>query len=188
MKVMMNEGQVQFLLEQFTENDRVLEWGSGGSTLLFPSKVRSYVSVEHEVQWFLNVHYKVPTNVNHYFIPPNYEGIDPGVDNSDISDIMYQVLEKKYPSASDHQIKRYWQFRDYATFPTKLKDNNFTKVLIDGRARGMCAIKIADYLDKDAVIFIDDFYNRFEEYTDKFYTKFEPIGQYNFLGLFRVKQ
>jgi len=101
---------------------------------------------------------------------------------SDITEEKYLELKKKYPHHTEHNIKRYWQFRDYVDHIHKLGVKKFDVVLVDGRARGWCATNCLDYLDETGIVFIDDFNNRKEEYfgpteQEDFFKMFEPVEE-----------
>ena len=50
--------------EQYIKGkNRVLEWGSGGSTLYFPQIVNHYVSIEHDYSWYDKIKSDISNNV-----------------------------------------------------------------------------------------------------------------------------
>ena len=53
------------LFEKYLVPDlRVFEWGSGGSTVKYGSMVKKWISIEHDLNWYLNVKAKVTQNEN----------------------------------------------------------------------------------------------------------------------------
>lgn len=184
---------------KYIDRDTVmLEYGSGGSTLFFSKFVKELYTLEHYDKFYQiiksstdrldNVHYYLvePNHVKGKYVPADRAGEDrAGADrvavaDSDISDEKYDELKEKYPYHTEHNIRRYWQYRDYVDHVDELGVDKFDVVLVDGRARGFCATKVMDYIDESGVVFIDDFYPRLNEYfgpTDKedFFKVFEEV-------------
>ena len=49
--------------EQYIKGkDKVLEWGSGGTTLYFPQMVNQYISIEHDITWYNKLAFDVLDN------------------------------------------------------------------------------------------------------------------------------
>ena len=55
---------VDFLGERLNKKMKILEFGSGNSTLYFGKKVEQVVAVEHDVNWYNKLEKKIPPNVN----------------------------------------------------------------------------------------------------------------------------
>ena len=55
---------VDFLGERLNKKMKILEFGSGNSTLYFSEKVEQVVAVEHDVNWYNKLEKKIPSNVN----------------------------------------------------------------------------------------------------------------------------
>lgn len=115
----------------------MLEYGSGGSTLYFSQYVQKYISIEHDINWFNKMQgYKMPDSVELYYCAPNNQ-------------IKLPVWEG---SPAD--------FHDYICFIDTLPRKHYNKVLIDGRARKQCGIKVLDYISEETVVFVHDFFER----------------------------
>lgn len=50
--ILMKPAEITTILKYLSSEHNMLEWGSGGSTVHFASKVKSYVSIEHQAEWF----------------------------------------------------------------------------------------------------------------------------------------
>lgn len=111
---------------------RVLEWGSGGSTLYWSDRgVAELVTIEHDAQWADQVGVALgrPHAKHNVFLVPPEPLSTPGYG----SDIL--------PGLS---------FQRYATWPTELGYSPHI-VLVDGRARPAC-LALASQIALDAVI------------------------------------
>ena len=56
--------QETFLLDGLDKNTtKMLEYGSGESTIILAKHVNKLVSVEHDINWFNKIKHRVPDNV-----------------------------------------------------------------------------------------------------------------------------
>ncbi len=132
-RIIMKKEELELIKKYLDLTDIVLEWGCGGSTILFSKYVKKYYSIEHAFPWYYKIKQLVPKNVVMTFVPPNSN-------------------KKNLPIE--------FQFKDYIKKVNNLKVSFFNKVLIDGRARTWCAEEVLLYVNEDSVIFIHDFYSR----------------------------
>lgn len=137
--------EYKFIEKYLNESDTLLEWGSGNSTIYFSGLVKKVITIEHDMDW-LNM---VKTVIGAY----NIENIE----------THYIAAHSPEPIPC-----RYEQFKDYIEY-VKKNQLNFTKVLIDGRARKYCAKSIYDYIDENVIIFIHDFNRPDYQKTLKYY-------------------
>ena len=133
--VWMHEHEQKLILDCLTEDTTMLEWGSGGSTLYFSSFVEKYYSIEHDKDW--------------------YEKVSEQIKEYPFNDIVYKYIQPNKENPDGRQSE-YDMFKDYIdavdNFNTK-----FDVVLIDGRARRLCAKKVIPHLKPDSVVFIHDY-------------------------------
>lgn len=123
------------VIEKYLKPDVVMmEWGSGGSTVEFSKKVKEYYSVEHNRDWYEEVSKAIPSNVTLYYKSG-------------------EELPQHY-----HQSE-YQHYREYLDVVYEI-GKRFDVVLIDGRARRLCALKIIPYLKPDAIVIIHDWCTR----------------------------
>ena len=112
--------ECDFIDNFLTEDDILLEWGSGNSTIHWSGLVKNVITIEHDKHY----HDMVEKTISGY-----------GILN----------IEQIYVQ-SNHLFKtEYEQYKEYIEYP---KNNNlkFTKVLIDGRARNFCAKSILNMI------------------------------------------
>ena len=150
-------------------NSTMLEWGCGGSTLTFSKEVKQYISIEHNLDWYIDVQKTI---------------IEKGLNNIDfhLVDVSKEVPTAKkafYDKWSNelHTLsktntnnipdleyciypKNRFVFHEYIDWVDKLETKIYDFVLIDGRARADCAFKILNYIDDDSIVFIHDYWKR----------------------------
>ena len=135
MKAWMHDKEKSLITKHFSPDKIMLEWGSGGSTIEFSPQLKKYYSIEHNLEW--------------------YEKINKEIYNLGYSNVNYNFIAQNFPRNPDGRQSEYNQFKDYID----IVDNfnvKFDIVLIDGRARRLCAKKIIPYLKPDAIVIIHD--------------------------------
>lgn len=140
MKVWMDSKEISLIEKYLKPSFRMFEWGSGGSTIHFGSKVAEYHSVEHDLNWYKEVNAAIRA-----------KGLQSKIH-------IYHVPENK-PRTIPTQKE---QFESYINFfPDGLTDENkFDAVLLDGRARQWCAESALRFLASDGFLFVHDFFDR----------------------------
>ncbi|HET6513953.1 MAG TPA: hypothetical protein VFG09_02250 [Thermodesulfovibrionales bacterium] len=63
---------IEFLSKRINSNMSVFEYGSGGSTVWWASRVKDIVSVEHNKEWYRKTLTSVPVNVKLHYIELDY--------------------------------------------------------------------------------------------------------------------
>lgn len=63
---------IDFLKNRITKEMSVFEYGSGGSTLWWASRVKNVVAVEHDMQWYEKVLNALPANVEIQYVKLEY--------------------------------------------------------------------------------------------------------------------
>ena len=126
----------KFIFNYLNKDMKLLEYGSGESTIQFSHHVKEVVSIEHNENWFNKVFSKIDKNVNLHLCKPDlhYEEV--------IHDGTYE------------------QFKTYITYP--IKYGIFDVIFIDGRARIECAKFAKNLSNHKTMIFIHDFFSRLE--------------------------
>lgn len=148
-----------FFLSEITKTHRVLEYGSGESTIEIADKCLSILSIEHQKQWYDKLIELKPINCELILREPNLpykEGINCGT---------------------------YEQFKSYIEAP--LDKGPFDIILIDGRARVACASIVKSITHDNTLIFIHD-YDR-PEYAEVL-NYLELIGQVGTMAKFKIKK
>lgn len=164
-----NQQETDYFLSFLKPEMRVLEFGSGSSTLEIAKRVKEVVSIEHNKVWYEKIKELIPENVELLYVPQNHEP------------------SKEYDDGT------YEDFKDYVQRPLKYNYEKFDLIFIDGRARVCCARYSAmSYLNENGIIIIHDYnhpdpkWKRFE--YDAVLEFLEPIGQVFTMGAFKVKK
>jgi len=160
------------LIEKYIKqkpDSTMLEWGCGGSTLTFSKEVKHYVSIEHNLDWYINVQDTIKskglTNIDFHLVDVSKEVPTAKkefydkwsteihelskVATNNIPDLEYCI----YP-------KNRFVFHEYIDWVERLETKIYDFVLIDGRARADCAFKILNYIDENSIVFIHDYWKR----------------------------
>ena len=144
--VMMKREEREIIRAYLKPTDRMLEYGSGFSTLYFSRFVHSYYSIEHDRQWYKRVQNfiaetpLVARKVQKYLLV----AVDPG----------YKGWAGGFTEGTRQQ------FDEYIRGVHQLGVKKFDVVLIDGRARVECAKEILPYLHANSIVFVHDYTNR----------------------------
>ena len=160
----MTDQEVEFLLKYCNKSTDLLEYGSGGSTLLLQNHVSSLVSVEHDPIWYNKIlENKLKDNVDYYLVEPNNKNWE----------LQFNKDQTKNTKGDDGSFEDFFL---YCIFPTSLS-RLYNTVLIDGRARLACSYVASNLLKDDGVILIHDFgqkcYHKILEYR----TYYDPVKE-----------
>ncbi len=167
----MDPREKEMILKYLQPNHKMLEWGCGGSTVTFSPLVKEYTSIEHNLDWYVEVQNKIErdnlNNIDFHLIDISKEVPTAkkafydkhatalhrlsNLDTNNIPDLEYCI----YP-------KNRFIFHEYIDLVDKLDTKLYDIVLIDGRARADCAFKILNYIHKDSIVFIHDYWARTE--------------------------
>ena len=66
-----NKREEEFFMNHLNNDQKVLEWGSGESTIQISNRVKEIISIEHQSQWFDSIMQRKPDNVYLYLGKPN---------------------------------------------------------------------------------------------------------------------
>jgi hypothetical protein len=148
-----------FFISEITKTHRVLEYGSGESTIEIADKCLSILSIEHQKPWYDKLIELKPINCELVLREPNL------------------------PYKEGGHCGTYEQFKSYIEAP--LNKGPFDIILIDGRARVACASIVKSITHDNTLIFIHD-YDR-PEYAEVL-NYLELIGQVGTMGKFKIKK
>ena len=147
--------------EYIKDKNKVLEWGSGTSTIYFSKIVKQFVSVEHNMEWYNFVSSQIADNVEYYYVAPHGFKNDEELDKN-VPDLLCRANDPVLVDGITH-----WKTRDgfdwhcgidYIRKPLELEYRDYDAVIVDGRCRVFCAY-IAQYLIKDGGYLIFDDFN-----------------------------
>lgn len=122
---------LEWLIENVTREQRIYEFGSGGSTIFFASRAKEIVSVEHDREWHQILSQMLKqrglSNCDYQLAEPE-EQLGPAVEYG----------AKSYSSNFRPELNRNLSFRKYVTSIDRYPERSFDLVFIDGRARASC--------------------------------------------------
>lgn len=155
-KVWMSPQEQQLIESYLDENQTMLEYGSGYSTVWFSQFVKHYYSIEHARDWYEAISAKINALPN---VDYQLAAVDAGY--------------KGWPGGFSEGT--FEQFEEYIKAVDRFKPQRkvFDRVLIDGRARAFCAKYILKYLHQGSYIFIHDFNGRtmYHDNLDAYYIR-----------------
>ena len=145
----MSFSAVRFLKEITRKDMRVFEYGSGGSTLFWISRVQEVVSVEHDTSWYSNMKKQLDEQAIQNFSYILSEPVnDPGFGKKRFENPDDYISSD--PAYSGKNFEQYVKSID--SYP----DNYFDIVVVDGRARPSCIKHGIPKLKKNGWLIIDN--------------------------------
>ena len=148
-------GAIDWLETYLQPSMRVFEWGSGGSTLFWASRVQSVVSVEHNAEWFSRV-------------------------SAAINELGHSGVELFHKPAQDESLglksDSHDPYVDYVAQIEAYPDGYFDLIVIDGVARLEC-LRRATAKIRDGGVIVFDNSDRFPQELKRF-----KSGQWELLG------
>lgn len=145
----LNFPALRWLRKYIKADMQVFEWGSGASTVFFPGKVKSLVSIEHDLEWFKKVKAKIDDlpsrNIYLKYIPA-----DRVCEPAHLSRQEADLYKSSAPSFEEEFFYHY--ARSILDYP----EASFDIILVDGRARAGCLQLARDKVKKGGVIILDD--------------------------------
>lgn len=143
--------EVDIILSQLRPSDTLLEFGASATTLAFPYFVNHTYSIEYDenvcnaISDELRLHHdEIQSKVESFCIP----------------------APRWIPKVSPLEEGSYNVFKQYVDFPrNNLTHLTFDRVLINGRARVACALRILPQLKRSSLIFFHDFFLRPAHYA-----------------------
>ena len=192
----MTKKEVSKAEEYINGKDKVLEWGSGGSTLYFPPMVKKYVSIEHDVNWYEKLKFDINDNVEYHHAPIDIESANIGRWKSDelLDPHSAAVHSMANDTTTNNGItfwitrERYdWHFGiDYIKKPLELPHREYDVILVDGRCRAMCSYMASHLLKEDGYLIVHDFINR--KYYHGILTYYEIVDQQDTLAVLKLRK
>ncbi|KAI0556593.1 hypothetical protein FGB62_493g03 [Gracilaria domingensis] len=149
----MRRPEADLMLSYLSPEDAYFEYGASGTTLAVPSLVHTAFSVDHDVQVCKGVdaemhrHKHLSHTLRAFCVPvaPGHAG---------------------WGTVSPFEEGSYAAFQNYVDLPrSNLSDQLFDKVLINGRARVACALRILPQLKPTSLVFFHDFFLRPAHYA-----------------------
>ena len=160
---------IDFLEAQYSRAEGILEYGSGGSSVLGLSLKKQLAAVESDQEWL--------NRLKEYLVSldliSNFRGI-----YSDIG----PTKEWGHPLKSG---KNFQKFPSYALLPWQTMNYAPDTILIDGRFRVACFIASATMTKRPVTILFDDYLDRPQYHViEEVFAKEYSVGR---MGIFNVQ-
>lgn len=158
---------VGFLYDQYDAHDVILEYGSGGSTLLAASQEHSLVmSVENDEAWAQKVRKNLAELAPEAPVHVHWVNIGP-------------TASWGRPRRDPVQRGDHWQ--SYPNYALNIWDQPFFKhpdlVLIDGRFRPACFLATMMRIERPVTVLFDDYCNRpAYHFVERYAAPVETVG------------
>lgn len=140
---------IDFLKKISHSKMHIFEYGSGGSTFFWASRVNHVTSIEHDSSWFEKIKMELTeqriTNVDYVLSEP-YSIPDFGKKH-------FQIASDYISGDPGHNGK---SFEAYAKTIDSFPDENFDVVVVDGRARPSCILHSLKKIKKGGYLVIDN--------------------------------
>jgi hypothetical protein len=140
---------IGFLKRIVRQDMRVFEYGSGGSTMFWISRIQELISVEHDISWYRNMKKKLDQQPHANF---QYILAEP------VPDPKFREKQFKNPDDYISSDPGYAgkNFEQYAKTIEAFPDNYFDIIIVDGRARPSCIKQSIPKLKKNGWLVIDN--------------------------------
>lgn len=149
----MRRPEAQLLLSYLSPHHVYLEYGASGTTLAVPHLVHTAFSIEHDIQVCrgidseMHAHKSLTDKLRAFCVP-----VSPG--------------HAGWATQSPFEEGSYAAFQNYVDLPrANLSHMLFDRVLINGRARVACALRILPQLKPTSLVFFHDFFLRPHHYA-----------------------
>lgn len=155
-QIFMGPLEVNLILRNLDNKNTYLEYGSGGSTYNYPKFVKHAVSIEHDRDWCEKVRGRLANMSQLAHVDYRCSYVDKG----------FRGYKTGGKTEGDYVI-----FKEYVDQVDEAGYDLYDIVLIDGRARVDCSIKVLSYITQDTPVFIHDSTRFFE--TDQYVAALE---------------
>jgi len=140
---------IDFIKKMVRKDMIVFEYGSGGSTLFWASRVKKIISVEHDPEWYLRMKTALELqqikNVEYILAEP--------VNDAQFSEKQFENPDHFVSSDKDYPGKN---FEDYVRKIDHYPDRFFDMIIVDGRARPSCIKYSLSKLKTNGLLIVDN--------------------------------
>jgi hypothetical protein len=140
-----------FLTTNLTANQRVFEFGGGGSTLFYLDKGLRVITAEHNAEWFKKIQQLVKFAIN----MSTWQGILLTPCQPNRTEMRHDFSDPNAYNSSDAQ-SRDLDFYNYASSIDAFLDESFDLVTVDGRARPSCLKHGASKVKRGGYLLLDN--------------------------------
>lgn len=140
---------IDFLKKVSHSEMNIFEYGSGGSTFFWTSRVKHITSIEHDRSWFEKIKMELTeqriTNVDYVLSEP--------YNIPDFGKKQFQIASDYISGDPSHTGK---SFEAYAKTIDSFPDENFDVIVVDGRARPSCILHSIKKIKRGGYLVVDN--------------------------------
>lgn len=146
---------IHFMETLLTKDSTVFEYGAGGSSMFFASRVKELVSVEHDAGWFIRKKQSMKHAQRRHGV--RWTGVlaEPQLPHDAHSSAPLDSADPLSYATSDEALREYSFYR-YASAIDAYKDEYFDLILIDGRTRPSCFLHAMNKVKLGGYIVLDN--------------------------------
>jgi predicted O-methyltransferase YrrM len=169
---------------------RVLEWGSGRSTLYFTELLRAnrmvhhWLTLEYDEQYFSEALAPAITNRDNCRVVRPDSGDPPAPIAADGESYLTCVIfnrGKVLPFLAEREADRMVDLDDYVNYPVNLGDR-YDVILVDGRKRRRCLEAAAGLMRPGGVVVLHDAYRPYYQCAWARYASQRMLGEILWIG------
>lgn len=166
---------IDFLNQITSTENKVFEWGSGGSTLFFATRCKQVTSVEHDKEWSKTLRKKLQDLKYQNVILKEVEG-----ENT-------ENFFKLNPKNADHFVSKELKstglsYERYVKTIDQYDYDYFDIILVDGRVRNACIKKSIPHIKKGGYLIVDNSDRKYYLSEFNFFNDQEKWEKNEFLG------
>jgi len=140
---------IDLMQASLKSNDKVFEYGGGGSSLFFIDRVAEVVTVEHDTEWFKALAEQMKSEKG-----ARWEGHHVQPSNGSLASAPDASEPLHYASKDKDSLGK--NFKEYASKIDAYPDGYFDVILIDGRARTACLHHAVPKLRAGGMLVLDN--------------------------------
>jgi len=146
---------IEFLKDIIKPEHKVLEYGSGYSTLFYHKYVQSVTTVDHDAAWAQKI-VDIKPEIDIYIAGENFASHPEAIDKiNEFINTFPQVRTDDINHDLQHGLINN-EFAGYASLVYQEPTGHYDIVAIDGMARALCAYLAVEKLSDDGIIILDN--------------------------------
>ena len=146
---------IAYLKDILTKQHKVLEYGSGYSTLFYKERVGSLFTVEHDLEWAKKI-VALNGDLSIEVCVPQCKPVDESFPKiTEFLQTINQIRSNNLNNDATHGLINN-DFAGYASQIYRYPKGYFDIVVIDGMARMLCAFLAAEMINENGIIILDN--------------------------------
>lgn len=158
---------IDFLKDILKPEHKVIEYGSGYSTLFYSKRVKELFTVEHDLDWAKKI-VSIDPSLEIKVCVSNCRPIEESIPKIKEFIQNFKQIRSNHP---DHDLKHGLNNNDFAGYASMIYSHPkgyFDVVVVDGMARSLCGYLAVEMIKDDGIIILDNsdrwHYNNLQRY------------------------